>query len=55
MRQLFVAAPLVEYVLDLVAATRAAPDIATGASPRSTLGLVQAAQAHAVVSLVAAT
>ena len=43
------AAPLVEYVLDLAAATRTHPDLAVGASPRASVGLLQAARAHAVV------
>ena len=41
---------LVEYVLDLVAATRSHPELTVGASPRASVGLVRAAQAHAVVS-----
>jgi len=45
------AAPaLVEYLLDLVAATRAHPDLSVGASPRASVGLLEAARAHAVVS-----
>ena len=48
-RTVFVAPALVEYILDLVAATRAHPDVAIGASPRSSLGLLHAAQAHAVL------
>lgn len=44
------AAPaLVEYVLDLAAATRTHPDLSLGASPRATVGLLHAARAHAVV------
>ena len=49
-RAVHVAPPLVEYVLDLAAATRKHPDIAVGASPRATVGLLAAARAHAVVS-----
>jgi MoxR-like ATPase len=41
---------LVEYVLDLVAATRQDPGLTVGASPRASVGLLQAAKAHAVVS-----
>jgi MoxR-like ATPase len=41
---------LVEYVLDLVAATRQDPALSVGASPRATVGLLQAAKAHAVVA-----
>ena len=46
----YCAPPLVEYVLDLAAATRAHPDLSVGASPRASVGLIQAARAHAVVS-----
>lgn len=45
----YVAPPLVEYVLDLAAATRQHPELSVGASPRATVGLLQAARAHAVV------
>jgi len=45
-----VAPPLVEYVLDLADATRHHPSLAVGASPRAALGLLHAAQAHAVVA-----
>ena len=48
--QIYCAPPLIEYVLDLVAATRAHPGLAVGASPRAAVGLVQAARAHAVVA-----
>jgi len=48
-RRVHVAPPLVEYVLDLVDATRTDPALATGASPRAALGLLHAAQALAVV------
>ncbi len=41
---------LVGYVLDLVAATRAHPELSVGASPRATVGLLRAARAHAVVA-----
>lgn len=41
---------LVEYVLDLVEATRGHPELAVGASPRASVGLLQAARAHAVVT-----
>ncbi|MCU1358143.1 MAG: MoxR-like ATPase [Acidimicrobiales bacterium] len=46
----YCAPALVEYVLDLVAATRRHPELAVGASPRATVGLVQAARAHAIVA-----
>ena len=45
----YCAPPLVEYVLDLAAATRVHPDLSVGASPRASVGLIQAARAHAVV------
>ena len=45
----YCAPPLVEYVLDLTAATRSHPDLTVGASPRASVGLLQAARAHAVV------
>ncbi|WP_421120885.1 AAA family ATPase [Aquihabitans daechungensis] len=46
---IFCAPALVEYVLDLAAATRVHPDLTIGASPRASVGLLQAARAHAVV------
>ena len=45
----FVAPALVEYILDLAAATRRHPELSVGASPRATVGLLGAARAHAVV------
>lgn len=45
----YCAPPLIEYVLDLAAATRSHPDLAVGASPRASVGLIQAARAHAIV------
>ena len=45
----YVAPALVEYVLDLAAATRRHPELSVGASPRATVGLLRAARAHAVV------
>lgn len=48
--RVYCAPPLVEYVLDLAAATRSHPDLTVGASPRATVGLVAAARAHAVVA-----
>jgi len=48
-RHVYVAAPLVEYVLDLAAATRVHPDTSSGVSPRATVGLLHAARAHAAV------
>jgi MoxR-like ATPase len=41
---------IVEYVLDLVAATRESDDLHLGVSPRGSLALTQAAQAAALVS-----
>ncbi len=48
-RQVFVAPSLVEYVLDLAAATRAHPELTLGASPRATTSLLDSARGHAVV------
>jgi MoxR-like ATPase len=45
----YCAPALVEYVLDVVAATRSHPQLSVGASPRAAVGLLQAARAHAVV------
>jgi MoxR-like ATPase len=39
---------VVEYVVDVVEATREAPEIALGASPRSTVALTRCAQARAI-------
>ena len=50
MRHVYCAPAVVEYVLDLAAATRSHPDLAVGASPRASIGLLQAARAHAVVA-----
>ena len=49
-RHVHCAPPLVDYVLDLVDATRAHPTLTVGASPRASLGLLHAARAHAVVA-----
>ncbi len=48
--RVYCAPALVEYVLDLTAATRSHPDLTVGASPRASVGLLQAARAHAVVA-----
>jgi MoxR-like ATPase len=48
-RGVYVAGPLVDYVLDLAAATRTDPRISVGASPRASVSLLRAAQAHAIV------
>ncbi len=42
--------PVLEYVLDIAAATRTSPQLTLGASPRATLGVLHAAQAHAVLA-----
>ena len=42
-------AALSRYVVALVEATRTAPEIRLGASPRASLGLLRAAQAHALL------
>ena len=49
-RDVYVAPPALEYVLDLVGATRGHAQLGVGASPRASVGLLRAAQAHAVVS-----
>jgi MoxR-like ATPase len=43
-----VAAPLVEYLLDIVAATRSDEGVTLGASPRASLSMLRSAQAMAV-------
>ncbi len=48
-RRVYCAAAVLEYVLDVSAAVRAHPDVVLGASPRATLALFHAAQAHATV------
>lgn len=48
-RRVHCAASVVDYVLDVVDATRTHRDVAIGASPRATLGLLRAAQAQATV------
>ncbi|WP_225046603.1 AAA family ATPase [Lacticaseibacillus kribbianus] len=45
-----VAPSLLDYVMALVLATRAHPELATGVSPRGALALVAAAKAYAVVA-----
>ncbi len=49
-RNVYVAPALVEYILDIAAATRRQPGVALGASPRATKGLLHMARAHALVS-----
>ncbi|MEO6988908.1 MAG: MoxR family ATPase [Aquihabitans sp.] len=48
-QSVYVAPALVEYVLDLAAASRRHPELSVGASPRASVGLLRAARAHAVV------
>jgi MoxR-like ATPase len=48
-RQVHSAPAVVEYLLDLVAATRTHPHLTSGASPRASVGLLAVARAHAVV------
>ena len=40
---------VLDYVLDVADATRSHPGVVLGASPRASLGLLHAAQAHATV------
>lgn len=46
-RQVYVDRSLMTYAVEVVAATRAHPDVTLGASPRASLGLVRLAQAWA--------
>ncbi len=48
-RRVHCAHSVLDYVLDVSDATRAHPSVALGASPRASLGLLHAAQAHATV------
>ena len=48
-RQVHSAGAVVDYLLDLVAATRTHPHLTSGASPRASVGLLAVARAHAVV------
>jgi MoxR-like ATPase len=48
-RRVHCANSVVDYVLDVADATRVHPGVALGASPRASLGLLHAAQAHATV------
>lgn len=47
--QLYAAAPIVDYLLDLVEATRMDPRLSHGVSPRVSTGMMGLARAHAVV------
>jgi MoxR-like ATPase len=48
-RQIYVADPVKRYAVDLVAATREAPELRLGGSPRSTLQLLRTARAVAAL------
>ena len=48
-RDIYVDASVQEYILDLVSATRTAPGMALGASPRGSLSLLHASQARAAL------
>jgi MoxR-like ATPase len=48
-RTVHVSQPVKQYAVDLTSATRRAPDLRLGASPRATLHLVRAARAHAAL------
>ncbi|ADB60097.1 ATPase associated with various cellular activities AAA_3 [Haloterrigena turkmenica DSM 5511] len=47
--EVYVAEPIKEYVLDLVAATRDHPDVTHGASPRASLAFLDGAKARAAI------
>ena len=47
--EIYVADPVKEYILEIVAATRNAPAIQHGASPRATLGFISTAKARAAI------
>jgi MoxR-like ATPase len=49
-RRVHCAASVIDYVLDVAAATREHPEVVIGASPRASLGLLHCAQAHATVA-----
>lgn len=49
-RRVHIEPALVEYVLEVTAATRVRPEVMLGASPRASLALLHAAQAHATVT-----
>jgi MoxR-like ATPase len=49
-RRVYCASAVLEYVLDIAAAARMHPDVVLGASPRATLAMFHAAQAHATIS-----
>ena len=47
-REVHVDQTVIDYVVSLVHATRTAPEIALGASPRATIALTRCAQARAI-------
>src|SRR5215470_14173712 len=49
-RRVHCARSVLDYVLDVVDATRTHPNVVLGASPRASLGLLHAARAHATVA-----
>jgi MoxR-like ATPase len=49
-RRVHCTASVLDYVLDVAAATRDHPEVLLGASPRAALGLLHAAQAHATIA-----
>jgi MoxR-like ATPase len=49
-RQVHCAHSVLDYVLDVADATRSHPGVVLGASPRASLGVLHAAQAHATVT-----
>jgi MoxR-like ATPase len=49
-RKVHCAASVIDYVLDVAAATREHAEVVIGASPRASLGLLHCAQAHATVA-----
>jgi MoxR-like ATPase len=48
-REVHVSAPIKTYIIDLVNATRASPELRLGASPRAALHLLRASRAHAAL------
>jgi MoxR-like ATPase len=48
-REVHVSAPVRQYIIDLVTATRNAPELRLGASPRAALHLLRASRAHAAL------
>lgn len=49
-KSVFVDAAVIDYIVALVAATRGAPGVRLGASPRGSVGLMRAAQASALMA-----